>query len=71
MEGFLIGKYAINVDAFKAFSQVIGLKWQEIIERNNHQDWGEELDVSVFLVRAQEKVSDSTAVPELSVRVVN
>ncbi|VEP12416.1 conserved hypothetical protein [Hyella patelloides LEGE 07179] len=51
---FLSGKYAVNVDAFKAFCQVLGLKWQEIIDHKNHQDWGEEIDVSVFFGRSQE-----------------
>jgi WD40 repeat protein/transcriptional regulator with XRE-family HTH domain len=51
---FLSGKYAINVDAFKAFAQVLGLQWQEIVDRNNHQDWGEAIDVSVFFGRSAE-----------------
>jgi WD40 repeat protein len=51
---FLSGKYAINVDAFKAFCQVLGLKWQEIVDRQNYQDWGEEIDVSVFFGRSPE-----------------
>ncbi|BAU67481.1 WD-repeat protein (plasmid) [Stanieria sp. NIES-3757] len=51
---FLSGKYAINVDAFKAFSQVLGIEWQEIIDRNNYQDWGEEIDVSIFCGRGAE-----------------
>ncbi len=51
---FLSGKYAINVNAFKAFSQVLGIKWQELVDRNNYQDWGEEIDVSIFFGRSKE-----------------
>jgi WD40 repeat protein len=51
---FLSGKYAVNFDAFKAFCQVLGLKWQEIVDHHNYQDWGEEIDVSVFFGRSEE-----------------
>ena len=51
---FLSGKYAVNVDAFRAFCQVLGLQWQEIVDRDNYQDWGEEIDVSVFFGRSPE-----------------
>ena len=51
---FLSGKYAVNADAFRAFCQVLGLQWQEIVDRDNHQDWGEEIDVSVFFGRSPE-----------------
>ncbi len=51
---FLAGKYAINVDAFKAYCQILGLEWQEIVGRNNYQDWGEQIDVSVFFGRTKE-----------------
>ncbi len=51
---FLSGKYAVNTHAFKAYCQILGLEWQEIIEQNNHQDWGEEIDVSVFFGRTEE-----------------
>ncbi|NJO98397.1 MAG: NACHT domain-containing protein [Pleurocapsa sp. CRU_1_2] len=49
---FLSGKYAVNVDAFRAFCQVLGLQWQEIVDRDNYQDWGEAIDVSVFFGRS-------------------
>lgn len=51
---FLSGKYAVNVNAFQAFCQVLGLKWQEIVDRQNRQDWGEEIDVAVFFGRDAE-----------------
>lgn len=50
---FLSGKYAINVDAFKAFCRVLELEWQEIVDRQNHQDWEEATD-SVFYGREAE-----------------
>ena len=51
---FVSGKYAVNVSAFKAYCQILGLEWQEIIERKNYQDWGKSVDVEVFFGRTQE-----------------
>ena len=51
---FLTGKSPINAEAFKAFCKVLGLKWQELIESNNRQDWGEAPDVSIFFGRTEE-----------------
>ncbi|MBW4567795.1 MAG: hypothetical protein KME31_07170 [Tolypothrix carrinoi HA7290-LM1] len=51
---FLAGKLPINSAAFKAYCLVLGLNWNEIVERNIHQDWGEAPDVSIFYGRTQE-----------------
>ncbi|MEM6612847.1 MAG: NB-ARC domain-containing protein [Cyanobacteria bacterium P01_C01_bin.72] len=45
---FLAGKYAVNADAFKAYCLVLGLNWQEIVQRNNYRDWGEAIDSDFF-----------------------
>ncbi|MDM9581194.1 NB-ARC domain-containing protein [Nostoc sp. GT001] len=51
---FLAGKLPINTGAFKAYCLVLQLNWNEIVERNIHQDWGEAPDVSIFYGRTQE-----------------
>ena len=51
---FLSGKHAVNVDAFKAYCQMLELEWQEVVERDNYQDWGEAVD-SVFFGRIEEQ----------------
>ena len=51
---FLSGKYAINADGFKAFCQALELSWQDVIEGNLQQDWGEAIDVSQFFGREEE-----------------
>lgn len=65
---FLAGKHPINADAFKAYCQVLELNWQEVIEKKtetpsiqnpkstiqNHSDWGEAPDVSIFYGRENE-----------------
>jgi transcriptional regulator with XRE-family HTH domain len=51
---FLAGKLPINADAFKAYCQVLGLKWEQVVERLGHQDWGEAPEVTVFCGRANE-----------------
>ncbi|OKH15864.1 hypothetical protein NIES592_04940 [Fischerella major NIES-592] len=51
---FLAGKVPINAGAFKAYCQVLGLNWNEIVERNGQQDWGEAPDVSIFFGRTEE-----------------
>ncbi|WP_315791604.1 NB-ARC domain-containing protein [Fischerella sp. JS2] len=51
---FLAGKVPINAGAFKAYCQVLGLNWNEIVERNGQQDWGEAPDVSIFFGRIEE-----------------
>lgn len=51
---FLSGKYAVNVDAFKAYCQILRLEWQEIVARKSHQDWEESMDVSTFVGRTTE-----------------
>ena len=51
---FLAGKSAVNVPAFKAFCLVLGLNWQEIVERNHDRDWGADFDVSTFIGRERE-----------------
>ncbi|MFH7025705.1 MAG: NB-ARC domain-containing protein [Heteroscytonema crispum UTEX LB 1556] len=51
---FLAGKLPINTAAFKAYCQVLGLNWNQVVERIECQDWGEAPDVSVFYDRTQE-----------------
>ena len=51
---FLSGKYAINADGFKAFCHALGLSWQDVVENNSKQDWGEAIDVSLFFGRDEE-----------------
>jgi hypothetical protein len=57
---FLAGKQSINAAAFKAYCQVLGLSWEEVVDRaspaiaNTHQDWGEEIDICAFYGRASE-----------------
>ncbi len=64
---FLSGKYLINDRAFQAYCQVLGLEWQNVIEKRNYQvinlthhglqDWGEAIDVSVFFGRLEEIIT--------------
>lgn len=57
---FLAGKHPINAAAFKAYCKVLGLNWEEVVDRtspaiaNTHQDWEEEIDVGVFFGRTTE-----------------
>jgi transcriptional regulator with XRE-family HTH domain len=59
---FLAGKRPIKADAFKAYSQVLGLNWQEISESvallqadcDSVQNWGEAPDSGVFYGRTTE-----------------
>lgn len=58
---FLSGKAAINAHAFKAYCQVLGLDWEDVVDRQsscseNHsrQDWDEAIDGSQFYGRAEE-----------------
>ncbi len=51
---------SINAPAFKAYSEVLGLNWEEIVEQhswanaNTHKDWGEAIDISTFYGRTVE-----------------
>lgn len=59
---FLAGKNPIKAEAFKAYSQVLGLNWEELIDRKIQiradsglvQDWGEAPASSVFYGRNEE-----------------
>ena len=58
---FLAGKQSISAAAFKAYCQVLGLNWEEIVERHSsstlsktRQDWGEAIDISIFFGRTTE-----------------
>lgn len=57
---FLAGKQPITAYAFKAYCQVLGLNWEDIVEQghktpsNSHQDWGETIDLSIFYGRTSE-----------------
>ena len=51
---FLAGKRPIKAEAFKAYSEVLGLNWQEIVDNGLVQDWGEAPESSVFYGRTAE-----------------
>ncbi len=51
---FLAGKRPIKAEAFKAYSEVLGLSWEELIERGSVQDWGEAPESGVFYGRTEE-----------------
>ncbi|HEY9834727.1 MAG TPA: AAA family ATPase [Stenomitos sp.] len=51
---FLAGKRPIKAEAFKAYSEVLGLNWKEISDRGSVQDWGEAPESSVFYGRSEE-----------------
>jgi WD40 repeat protein len=62
---FLAGKTPINAEAFKAYCQVLGLNWEEVVEHNVagireekstqlSQDWGDAPDTSIFYGRQDE-----------------
>jgi transcriptional regulator with XRE-family HTH domain len=51
---FLAGKRPIKAEAFKAYSEVLGLNWEELVERGSVQDWGEAPESSVFYGRTEE-----------------
>ncbi len=51
---FLAGKRPINAEAFKAYSKVLGLSWEEISDRGSVQDWGEAPDSGAFYGRTEE-----------------
>ncbi|HEY9609605.1 AAA family ATPase [Allocoleopsis sp.] len=51
---FLAGKRPIKAEAFKAYSEVLGLNWKEISDRASVQDWGEAPESSVFYGRSEE-----------------
>jgi transcriptional regulator with XRE-family HTH domain len=51
---FLAGKRPIKAEAFKAYSEILGLNWQEIVDRGLVQDWGEAPESSVFYGRTGE-----------------
>ncbi len=59
---FLAGKQPISAAAFKAYCQVLGLKWEEVVERpsstptKTRQDWGEAIDISTFYGRTTELI---------------
>ncbi|MBW4617973.1 MAG: PD40 domain-containing protein [Cyanosarcina radialis HA8281-LM2] len=59
---FLAGKQAINAEAFKTYCHILGLNWEEVVDRKDNksnsphpcQDWGEAPDVSIFYGRNEE-----------------
>lgn len=57
---FLAGKAAINAQTFKAYCEVLGLNWEEVVDRQGdiwtgtQQDWDEAIDVAQFCGREQE-----------------
>ncbi|HBB32601.1 MAG TPA: hypothetical protein DDZ80_31560 [Cyanobacteria bacterium UBA8803] len=57
---FLAGRQPISAVAFKAYCQVLGLNWEEVVDRRNskiantRQDWGEAIDTSIFYGRTAE-----------------
>jgi transcriptional regulator with XRE-family HTH domain len=51
---YLAGKRPIKAEAFKAYSEVLGLNWQEITEGDSFQDWGEAPESSIFYGRTEE-----------------
>ncbi|MEA5470557.1 NB-ARC domain-containing protein [Spirulina sp. 06S082] len=57
---FLAGKYPISAKTFKVYCQILGLPWEEIVDRRDthssasKQDWDEEIDVSCFYGREEE-----------------
>jgi transcriptional regulator with XRE-family HTH domain len=51
---FLAGKRPIKAEAFKAYSTVLELNWQELVHRGSMQDWGEAPETSVFYGRTEE-----------------
>ncbi len=51
---FLAGKRPIKAEAFKAYSEVLGLNWEEIVNRSAVQDWGEAPESGVFYGRTEE-----------------
>ncbi|MEM9540566.1 MAG: XRE family transcriptional regulator [Cyanobacteria bacterium P01_E01_bin.42] len=57
---FLAGKNPISAKTFKAYCQILGLSWEEIVDRRDpntnqsKQDWDEEIDVSNFYGREKE-----------------
>jgi len=55
---FLAGTRPITAEAFRAYSQVLGLNWQEIsdrvADRSSMQDWGEAPEFGVFYGRTEE-----------------
>ncbi len=60
---FLAGKRPITAEAFRAYSEVLGLNWQEIsdseallrsADRSSMQDWGEAPESGVFYGRTEE-----------------
>jgi hypothetical protein len=50
----LAGRRPINAEAFRAYSDVLGLNWQEIIAHGAIQDWGEAPEAGVFYGRTEE-----------------
>ena len=59
---FLAGRQPISAAAFKAYCHVLGLNWEDVVDRpssivsNTRQDWGESIDTSIFYGRMAELV---------------
>lgn len=57
---FLAGKVPISARTFQAYCQILGLQWDEVVERRgsnlapSQQDWDEAIDVSTFYGRTTE-----------------
>lgn len=51
---FLAGKRPIKAEAFKVYSQILGLNWQEISTKDSVQNWGEAPESGIFYGRKNE-----------------
>ncbi|MGB5961939.1 MAG: NB-ARC domain-containing protein [Coleofasciculaceae cyanobacterium] len=51
---FLAGKRPIKAEAFKVYSQILGLNWQEISTKDSVQNWGEAPESGIFYGRTNE-----------------
>lgn len=73
---FLAGRQPINANVFKAYCTVLGLNWEDIVDRrslmltNTHQDWGEAVDISTFYGRTAELAQLEQWIVEERCRVV-
>lgn len=51
---FLAGKRPIKAEAFKVYSELLELEWEELINHSAIQDWGEAPEAGVFYGRIEE-----------------
>ncbi|MFB2936836.1 NB-ARC domain-containing protein [Aerosakkonemataceae cyanobacterium BLCC-F154] len=66
---FLAGK-PIKTNTFKAFCQVLGVDWYQVVERNTQQDWGGAPDVSIFYHRRDEVAEIERSILQEQCRLV-